>query len=320
MNRTARIFVAGAETLAGAALLEKLPEQGYANLVGRDDDQPTLTDLDSVEAFFKDAQPEYVFLVGGKSGGIALNRTRPAELMLDNLRVVSNVVDAAHRHRVRKLLYLASSCAYPRDTPQPMRIESLGTGPVEPTSEAYAIAKFAGWKLCQAYRRQYGCRFITGFSANAFGPHDDFSSDSGHVIPSLLRRAHEAKELGRADLTVWGTGTPRREFIFSRDLADSCLFVMRHYEGEAPMNLGGGTEHRIADVAAIIADVVGFRGQLRFDRSQPDGAAFKALDSSKLLALGWRPTTDFRLAVIQTYHWFLHHPAMEGRLYASPTL
>ncbi|HJZ55147.1 MAG TPA: NAD-dependent epimerase/dehydratase family protein, partial [Gemmataceae bacterium] len=248
MNVRSRVFVAGGETLVGVALRELLP----ARVIGH---EPDLTDAGEVESFFAAEQPEYVFLVGGKSGGIGLNRERPAELMLDNLRTAVNVLDASHRHGVAKLLYLASSCAYPKEAPQPLRIESLRTGPLEPTSEAYATAKLAGWKLCEAYRRQYGCRFVTAFPANPFGPGDDFGPDSGHVIPALIRRAHEAKENGEAVLTVWGSGTPRREFIYSRDLADACLFAMRHHDGEAPINLGGGTDLSIAEVARAVAEV-----------------------------------------------------------------
>jgi GDP-L-fucose synthase len=320
MNRNARVFVAGGDTLVGAALLELLREQGSTNVVGLGEDHPTLTDRDSVEAFFKDAQPEYVFLVGGKSGGIELNRSRPAELMLDNLLVMTNVIDAAHRHGVMKLLYLASSCAYPRNAAQPMQVESLGTSPMEPSSEAYATAKYAGWKLCEAYRKQYGCRFITGFPANAFGPDDDFSTESGHVIPGLIQRAHRAKELDEPELIIWGTGRPRREFVFSQDLADGCIFAMNHYEEDAPINLGGGSDISIAEAARTIVNVVGYRGKLVFDPSRPDGAPLKALDSSKLLSLGWRPRTDFRTGITKTYHWFLQHQAREGLSHACSTL
>jgi GDP-L-fucose synthase len=316
MNHTARVFVAGGDTLIGAALLDLLPERGFTHLIGVGPDEPRLTSAGDVDLFFADERPEYVFLVGGKSGGIGLNRTRPAELMLDNLRTTANVLDASHRYGVKKLLYLASSCAYPKHAAQPLRVEALATGPMEPTSEAYATAKLAGWKLCDAYRRQYGCRFVTGFPANAFGPHDDFGPDSGHVIPALIRRAHEAKERDEAVLMVWGTGTPRREFVFSRDLADACLFTMHHYGDDAPINLGVGADLSIADVARTVAEVVGYRGRLVFDTSKPDGAPLKALDSSELLALGWRPATEFRDAVAETYHWFLHHEATEGTRYA----
>ncbi len=313
MNHASRILVAGGDTLLGAALLDLLPEQGFTNLVGAGPDEPDLTDTREVDEFFAAERPEYVFLVGGRSGGIGLNRDRPAELMLHNLRVAANVTDAAHKFGATKLLYTASSCAYPRQAPQPLRVGSLTTGPLEPTSEAYATAKLAGWKLCDAYRRQYGCRFVTGFPANPFGPHDDFSPEGGHVIPALIRRAHEAKENGDAVLTVWGTGTPRREFIFSRDLADACLFAMRHYDGDAPLNLGGGTDLSVAEVARTVAEVVGFRGDLVFDTTKPDGAPLKALDSAELLRLGWRPAVGFRDAVAETYRWFLANGPGERR-------
>jgi GDP-L-fucose synthase len=320
MKPTSRVFVAGGETLPGSALLDLLPGKGFGTLVGTGRDEPDLTDARQVNAFFADARPEFVFLVGGPSGGIGRNRSHPADLMLDNLLTITNVVSAAHRYQVEKLLYLASSCAYPRQAPQPLQVQSLTTGPLEPTSEAYASAKLAGWKLCQAFRSQYGCRFVTGFPANAFGPHDDFSPDSGHVVPALLRRTHEAKEQGGPTLTVWGSGAPRREFIFSRDLADACLFAMRHYDDDAPINLGGGDDMSIVEVARTIADVVGFRGRLVFDTSKPDGAPRKGLDSSALRALGWRPRTEFQTAVTETYNWFLQHTAREGREHACATV
>ena len=320
MNPTSRVFVAGSGTLPGAALVELLPAEGFVNLVGTGTDEPDLTDPHQVDAFFAEARPEFVFLVGGQSGGISRNRSHPADLMLDNLLTITNVVAAAHRFSVKKLLYLASSCAYPKSATQPLKIDSLMTGPLEPTSEAYATAKLAGWKLCDAFRSQYGCRFVTAFPANPFGPHDDFGPDSGHVVPALLRRAHEAAERNDPTLTIWGSGTPRREFIFSRDLADACVFAMRHYDGSSPINLGGGTDRSIAEVAHTIANVVGFRGRLVFDTSLPDGAPRKGLDSSILRTLGWRPTTDFRTAVTETYNWFLQHTAREGREHACATV
>jgi GDP-L-fucose synthase len=313
MKPDSRLFVAGGRTLLGAALLELLLERGFDNLVGTGTDEPRLTDAVGVERFFADERPEYVFLVGGLSGGIEFNRTRPADLITDNLHTVLNVVEAAHRHGVKKLLYTASSCAYPREAPQPLRVESLTTGPLEPTSEAYATAKLAGWKLCDAYRRQYGCRFVTAFPANAFGPHDDFDPACGHVIPALIRKMHEARERRSPAITVWGSGRPRREFIYSRDLADACLFTMEHYDGDAPINLGGGTDLSIAEAARIIAEVVGFRGRIEFDTSKPDGAPLKAIDSSVLLGMGWRPATDVRTAIAKTYQWFLH-PVCSDRL------
>lgn len=307
MNRATHVFVAGGTTLPGRALIELLRAEAFTNIVGAGAAEPDLADAAETDAFFAAARPECVFLCAGMSGGIGLNRAAPVELMRDNLLTTANVLHAAHRHGTAKLLYLASSCAYPRHAPQPMRVDALGTGAVEPTSEAYATAKFAGWKLCDAYRREYGCKFVTGFPANAFGPHDDFGPDSGHVIPALIRRAHDAKTRGDAELVVWGTGSPRREFVYSRDLARACLFVAENYDGEAPINLGGGTDVSIAEVARTVADVVGFRGRLRFDSAKPDGAPLKALDSTPLLEMGWRPEVDFRAALAATYDWFLRH-------------
>jgi GDP-L-fucose synthase len=313
VNRTSRIYVAGGRTLLGAALLDRLRAAGHRHLVGVPPDEPDPTDAGQVEDFFGEARPEYVFLAAGKSGGIGLNQARPAELILDNLLATAHVIDAAHRHGVTKLLYLASACAYPKDALQPLRVESLWTGVLEPTSAAYATAKLAGWQLCAAYRRQYGCRFVTAIPANAFGPGDDFSPDGGHVIPALLRRAHEAKLRGEPELTVWGTGRPRREFLYSLDLADACLFVMDHYDGGAPINLGGGEDWSIAETAALVANIVGYRGRLRFDAGRPDGVPLKRLDSGPLRALGWRPATDLRTALAETYAWFLRHATEEER-------
>jgi GDP-L-fucose synthase len=311
VNRTARIYVAGSQTLAGAALLKRLRAAGYRNLVGTPPDEPDLTVAGQVEDFFGEARPEYVFLVAGKTGGIERNRKCPAELMLDNLLVTAHVIHQAYTQGVSKLLYLASSCGYPKYAPQPLRVESLMTGRLEATSVAYAMAKLTGWQLCEAYRRQYGVRFIAAFPTNPFGPHDDFSPGSGHVIPALLYRAHAAKLRGESELQIWGTGTPRREFIYSRDLADACLFIMCHYDGAEPINIGGTANLSIAQAARAIADVVGYQGEIRFDRSKPDGTPFKSLDSSRLRALGWRPSTDFRTALAATYAWFLHHVVKE---------
>jgi GDP-L-fucose synthase len=236
---------------------------------------------------------------------------RPAELMLDNLLATAHVLQAAHAQGVAKLLYLASSCCYPRHAPQPLRVESLMTGLLEPTNAAYATAKLAGWQLCEAYRQQFGAPFFTAIPANAFGPYDDFSLEGGHIIPALIHRAHQAKVRGDPSLTIWGTGTPRREFVFAPDLADACLFVMNHYNEPAPINLGGGTDLSIAEVARAIVEVVGFKGRLCFDPTRPDGMPLKRLDASQLSSLGWKPATDFRTALAETYNWFLQHVVQE---------
>jgi GDP-L-fucose synthase len=316
MNPRSRICVAGGATLLGKALIERLQQAGYSNLVGTPPDEPDWTTPGQVEDFFSETRPEYVFHVAGKSGGIHWNQTRPAELMLDNLLGTAHLLQAAHVHGVTKLLSVASSCCYPVQAPQPLRVESLMTGPLEPTSAAYATAKLAGWQLCAAYRRQFGCRFITAIAANPFGPHDDFSPDSGHVIPALMRRMHEAKRKGVAELAIWGTGAARREFIYARDLADACLFVMRHYDSIEAINLGTGQEYSIRDAASAVARTVGYRGGLVFDPSQPEGAPHKCLDSTPLRDLGWRPTFDFSTALKETYDWFLHHAAKEDPRHA----
>jgi GDP-L-fucose synthase len=305
LHPSSRIFVAGGPTLIGAALRQRLRAAGFNRLVGEPPDEPDLTCARQVEDFFAGQRPEYVFLAAGKSGGIRANQAYPAELMRDNLLVAAHVIHQAQRHGTTKLLYLASSCSYPRLAPQPLRVEALLTGPLEPTNEAYALAKLAGLKLCQAYRSQFGVNFITGIPANAFGPHDDFSPEDSHVIPGLIRKLHEARRCGQAEFPIWGTGQARREFIYAPDLADACLLVMGHYDDPEPINLGGGQDLSIAELAHAVAEVVGYRGQLRFDATRPDGMPRKGLDSGKLHSLGWRPATAFRTALAETYDWFL---------------
>lgn len=301
MEKDSLIYVAGTDTLIGAAILKGLHNQGYQKVLGGGDLTVDLTDARQMEAFFSRVHPEFVIDAAGKSGGIEANRKNPAGLMLDNLMVESHLIDAAYRHGVKKLLYLASSCCYPRDCAQPMRIESLMTGPLEPTNEAYAVAKIAGIKLCQAYRQQYGSNFIVGIPANAFGIDDDFSREDSHVVPAMLRRMHEAKIKGIDQVEIWGTGIPRREFIFADDLADACIFVMNRYDEVDPINLGGGVDVSIRELAQLAAEVVGFKGRLSFDATKPDGMPLKALDSSRLLGMGWTAKTPFIDALKATY-------------------
>lgn len=307
LEKHSKIYVAGGQTLIGAATLRELERQGYVNIVGRPGEEPELTDAAQVDAFFARTAPEYVFLVAGKSGGIGANQKYPAELMLDNLLVECHVIHSAYRHRVKKLLYLASSCSYPKYCPQPMKEDALLSGPLEPTNEAYAVAKIAGIKLCQAYHRQYGANFISGIPANIFGPGDDFNPKDSHVIAALIRKMHEAEEQGREVVEIWGTGSPRREFIFADDLADACIFVTREYDGTQPINLGCGSDMSIAELALAVKEVTGFQGQIHFDTSNPDGMPAKLLDSSKLQALGWHPRVPFHSALLATYEWFLQH-------------
>lgn len=305
LDKHSRIYVAGADTLIGSALLRRLAEEGCDDLHGAPGQAPPLTSSAAVEEFFARVEPEYVFHAGGRSGGIAANAEHPAELICDNLLSGVHVIDAAHRYGVKKLLYLASSCSYPRLCAQPMREEQLFGGPLEPTSAAYATAKLAGIKLCQAYRQQYGDDFIAGVPADAFGPGDDFRPEHSHVVAALLRRFHEARERGDEAVVVWGSGSPRRDFLFVDDLADACLVAMRRYSSPEPINLGGGRDTSIAELAETIRRVVGFPGRLEFDRSKPDGMPLKALDATKLLALGWRPKVTFEDALAATYQAYL---------------
>jgi len=305
LEEKSRVYVAGGQTLIGAAILRQLERQGYTNIVGKPGEEPDLTDAGAVNDFFSRRLPEYVFVTAGKSGGIDANRKYPAELMLDNLLVECHIIHSAYRQGAKKLLYLASSCCYPNHCPQPMRVESLLTGPLEPTNESYAVAKIAGIKLCQAYRQQYGANLIVGIPANIFGPGDDFSPEDSHVIAALIGKMYEAKTFGAPSVEIWGTGTPRREFIFADDLADACLFVMREYDGAEPINLSGGTDLSIAELAELVKEVVGYTGELRFDPSRPDGMPLKAIDSSRLIAMGWRPATHFRVALTATLNAYL---------------
>lgn len=306
MERRAPIYVAGGQTLIGSALLRRLVSQGFSNIVGRPPGEPNLCSAAAVDDFFRRARPQYVIFAAGKSGGIQANRSNPADLMLDNLLAQTHVIDAAHRHGVTKLLYLASSCSYPKLCPQPMQVTSLWSGPLEPTNDAYATAKLAGITLCLAYARQHGDNFIAGIPANAFGIDDDFSPDGGHVIPALIGRIHQAKVESRPSVTIWGTGTPRREFIFADDLADACLFVLSQYnETQTPINLGCGMDLTIRETAERIRDVVGYCGELVFDASKPDGMPLKSLDSTVLTRMGWRSRTSLVAALHETYDAYL---------------
>lgn len=303
MNKDSTIYVAGSKTLIGAALVRQLRKHGYFNVF--DGSEPNLVDTAAVNKFFSHSQPDYVFIAAGKSGGIEANRKYPASLMIDNLLVECNLIQAAHHSKVKKLLYLASSCCYPKFCPQPMQISSLMTGPLEPTNDSYAIAKIAGIKLCEAYRRQHESPFVVGIPANAFGPGDDFHPEDSHVIAALIRRIHVAKLHQRPSASIWGTGTPRREFVFAEDLADACIFVMQHYHDQRPINLGGGTDVSIKELAHLIKDITGYSGDLYFDLDKPDGMPLKVLDSNPLLAMGWQATTPLREALVATYHSFL---------------
>ena len=306
MDKQAKIYVAGTQTLLGLAIRGELEGQGYTNVIDGSGKEPELVDAGQVDEFFARSVPEYVFLAAGKSGGIGANQKYPAELIRDNLLLECHVIHSAYHYGVKKLLYLASSCCYPKHCPQPMRVESLMTGPLEPTNEAYAISKIAGIQLCKAYRKQYGVKFITGIPGDTFGPGDDFSLEDSHVVAALIRKIHDAKELGAKSVEIWGTGTPRREFVFAADLADACIFAMNQYEGLEPINLGGaGSGMSIGELAELIKEVIGYHGELRFDLTKPDGMPLKILDSTELSKMGWKPRTPFRTALSVTYEWYL---------------
>jgi GDP-L-fucose synthase len=305
VNADAPIFVAGSLGLVGSAIVRRLRLAGFQNLVLRDRNELDLTRQSAVERFFEEIRPEYVFLAAAKVGGILANSRFPAEFIRDNLAIQTNVIDAAYRNGTRKLLFLGSSCIYPKHAPQPMQEDSVLAGPLEPTNEWYAVAKIAGLKMCQAYRRQYGFKAICAMPTNLYGPADNFSLENSHVLPALLRKFHEAKEKNASEVTVWGTGKPRREFLHVDDLADACLFLMEKYDDERLINVGWGRDQTIAELAATIARIVGFSGSLRFDSSKPDGPPRKLLDTTRLATLGWVPRIELETGIRSTYAWFL---------------
>ena len=307
MDEKQRIYVAGHRGLVGSALVRALRGTGHEQLILRTREELDLCDQAAVDRFFADERPEIVLLAAAKVGGILANDTYPADFIRDNLLIQQNVIHAAHRHGAARLLFLGSSCIYPRDAPQPLREEHLLSGPLEPTNESYAIAKIAGIKLCQAYRRQYGLKSISAMPTNLYGPGDNFDRSSSHVLPALLRRCHEAVLTGASEVVVWGTGTPRREFLHVDDMAEACLHLLKHYDQDAIINIGSGEDISIKDVVALVCDVVDFRGAIRFDSSKPDGTPRKLLDGSRMRALGWRPRISLRQGIEATYRWFLEH-------------
>ena len=304
MDREASIYIADSHGLVGSSLRDKLNEQGFKKVISSAPGSLALTDSKEVENFFSRTRPEFVFLIGGASGGISANQKNPADLMLGNLLTNCHVIESARRYGTRKLLYLASSCIYPKFAEQPMRIDALMSGKLEPTNEPYAIAKLAGLYLCRAYRRQFQANFITAIPANVFGPGDDFSEEDSHVIGALIRRMHEAKISRQNQMVIWGSGFPRREFIFSEDVAEACILLMDNYEGAEPVNVGVGSDWSIRDLAETIKEVVCYSGDLVFDRSKPDGMPAKLLDSTVLCNMGWTPKTPLKEGLTRTYQWF----------------
>jgi GDP-L-fucose synthase len=305
MNKDSRIFVAGHRGLVGSAIVRKLSATGCERLITRTSAELDLRNQAAVEMFFQAERPDYVFMAAARVGGIHANNAYPADFIRDNLQVQTNVIDAAYRHGTRKLLFLGSSCVYPKHAPQPMPESCLLSGPLEPTNEWYAIAKIAGLKMCQAYRRQYGFNAISVMPTNLYGPGDNFDLQNSHVLPALIRKLHEAKQRSDAQAVVWGTGTARREFLHVDDLADACVFLMRRYEGEELVNVGWGEDVSIRKLAELIGSTVGFRGELTFDTTKPDGTPRKLLDVSRLQMLGWRPSISLQEGIAATYQWFL---------------
>jgi len=309
MELDAPIFIAGHNGLVGSALVRRLQSQGFTDLRLASRAELDLTDQSAVRDWFASQRPAYVFLAAAKVGGIHANDTYPAEFIAENLAIQLHVIDAAWRCGARKLLFLGSSCIYPRLAPQPMSEDMLLTGPLESTNEWYAVAKIAGIKLCQAYRRQYGFDAISLMPTNLYGPGDNFDPENSHVLPALIRRFDEAAASGAATVTLWGSGTPRREFLHVDDLADAAVFLMQHYDDPDIVNVGVGQDIAIADLAALIADAAGFRGTIHWDTSRPDGTPRKLLNVARLTALGWRPRISLSAGIAMTLQWYREHKA-----------
>ncbi len=307
MNQNARIFIAGSRGLVGSAIVRRLENAGATRLLMATREQLDLRDQAAVNYWFRANRPEYVYLAAGTVGGIFANSSRPAEFIYDNMLIHATVVHAAHQYGVTKLLYLGSSCIYPRMAPQPMKEEHLLTGLLEPTNEPYAIAKIAGIKLCEAYRRQYGANFISAMPTNLYGQNDNFDLTQSHVLPALIRKFHDAKVEGKPEVTIWGTGNPRREFLHVDDLADACVFLMDHYDELGHINVGTGEDLSIRELADAVKQVIYPGATLRFDTSKPDGPPRKLLDVSRLHALGWRHRIPLHEGLASTYEWFLQH-------------
>lgn len=304
MERTDKIYIAGHKGLVGSSIVRLLKAKGYTNLLLRSSSELDLREQAAVAAFFQQERPEYTFLAAAKVGGIVANNTYPAEFIYENLMIQSNAIHQAYLSGVKKLLFLGSSCIYPKLAPQPLKEESLLTGPLEPTNESYAIAKIAGIKMCQYYNRQYGTKFISAMPTNLYGPNDNFDLETSHVLPALIRKFNEAKVVNADRVTIWGTGSPYREFIHVDDVADACLFLMQNYEENEITNIGTGEELTIKDLALLIKKIVGFEGELVFDTSKPDGTPRKLSDVSKLNALGWRHKIGLEEGIRNTYEWY----------------
>lgn len=304
LDRNKKIYVAGHRGLVGSALVRCLEKAGFSHIITRTHEELDLTRQAETEAFFREQKPDYVILAAARVGGIHANDTYPADFIMKNLQIECNVIDAAYKNQVKKLLFLGSSCIYPRECPQPMKEEYLLSGYLEKTNEAYALAKIAGLKMCAFYNRQYHTHYISVMPCNLYGINDNFSLENSHVLPALMRKFHEAKETGAPAVTVWGSGTPLREFLNVDDLADACLYLMDHYEGNEFFNVGSGREISILKLAELIKHVVGYRGEIVMDDSKPDGTPRKVTDISRILETGWRPAIDLETGIHRTYEWF----------------
>jgi len=305
MKKDSKIYVAGHRGLVGSAIVRKLKDSGYENLVFRTYEELDLERQERVETFFDQERPEYVFLAAAKVGGIWSNSQFPAEFIYSNLVIQTNIIHSSYLYEAKKLLFLGSSCIYPKHAPQPMKEEYLLSGYLEPTNEPYAVAKIAGIKMCQSYNRQYGTRYISVMPTNLYGPGDNFDLKTSHVLPALIRKFHEAKMGGDKSVEVWGTGAPRREFLYVDDLADACLYLMNNYNGDNIINVGVGRDQSIRELAEMVGEVVGFKGDLRLDHTKPDGTPIKLLDVSKLTALGWQAHTPLAEGINKAYQWYL---------------
>jgi len=309
MEKNAKIYVAGHRGLVGAAIVRRLRKDGYNRLVTRTSSDLDLREQAAVREFFAAEKPDYVLLAAARVGGILANATYPADFIYQNLMIEANVIEASRVNGVKKLLGLGSTCIYPRMAPQPLREEYLLTGPLETTNEWYAVAKIAGIKLCQAYQRQYGCKFISAMPTNLYGPEDNFDLETSHVMPALIRKFHDARVNGQPTVTVWGTGKPLREFLHVDDCADACLHLMQHYDGEDIVNIGVGTDLSIGELASLVREVVGYQGEIVYDTGKPDGTPRKLVDVSRIAGLGWQARIPLAEGVASTYQWFLDNVA-----------
>ena len=304
MDKDSKIYIAGHRGLVGSAIMRRLKAEGYKNLLTHTHAELDLTRQEKVEEFFRKERPDYVFLAAARVGGIYANNTYPAEFIYSNLTIQTNIIHASYLFKVKKMLFLGSSCIYPKNCPQPMKEEYLLSGPLEPTNEPYAVAKIAGIKMCQAYNRQYGTNFLSVMPTNLYGPNDNFDLKTSHVLPALIRKFHEAKIEGLSEVEIWGTGSPRREFLHVDDLADACLFLMNNYNNSKIINIGVGKDQTIRELAEIIAGLTGFKGSIRFDTGKPDGTPVKRLDVSKINSIGWRARIGLEQGIAETYKWY----------------